>query len=273
MNTYLRSIRPPYLSTSLPSRRTPLLRTNSSTSERVNPHHHQSNKDRRYFTDTQRDQIDAECKATLQKLNTGIGQLQEAEKLRQDTLASLASKKHSRNGFQALGRWAAGGAGLSKSPEEALQDAQQKTIKLHRESVVWYLKRKMEEAVEIQSDMMQTRLDREIEKSKSMLYKTKGASGATIRNMEYGAMNDSGNGNGNDWPGGGKYSTSRAVEMDDMDRKKIEQQLSPKQLQLFEQENNDMLKHYEDTLDQVRYVLNLLIQPLQSSFFHLIQPI
>ena len=271
MNTYLRSIRPPYLSTSLPSRRTPLSRANSSTSERVNPHHHQSNKDRRYFTDTQRDQIDAECKATLQKLNTGIGQLQEAEKLRQDTLTSLANKKHSRNGFRALGRWAAGEVGVSNSPEEALEDAQQKTIKLHRESVIWYLKRKMEEAVEIQSGMMQTRLDREIEKSKSMLYKTKGASGATMGNMEYGAMNGSGDGNGNAWSGGGTYS--RAAVVDDMDRKKIEQQLSPEQLQLFEKENNDMLKHYENALDQVRYVLILSIQPAQSFPCYLIQPV
>lgn len=32
----------------------------------------------------------------------------------------------------------------------------------------------------------------------------------------------------------------------------VEQQLDPEQLQLFAQENQDMLKYYEDTLDQVR---------------------
>jgi hypothetical protein len=38
-----------------------------------------------------------------------------------------------------------------------------------------------------------------------------------------------------------------------------EQELSPEQLQMFEKENQDMLKHYESTLDQVRYVLRLFL--------------
>lgn len=32
-----------------------------------------------------------------------------------------------------------------------------------------------------------------------------------------------------------------------------EEELTPEQIQLFEKENQDMLKHYESTLDQVRY--------------------
>ena len=40
---------------------------------------------------------------------------------------------------------------MSKSPEEVLEDAQQQTVKLHRESILWYLKRKLEDAAEIQS--------------------------------------------------------------------------------------------------------------------------
>ena len=42
--------------------------------------------------------------------------------------------------------------------------------------------------------------------------------------------------------------------MEEEDKRQIEQQLTPEQLQLFAKENQDMLKHYEDTLDQVRYV-------------------
>ena len=52
--------------------------------------------------------------------------------------------------------------------------------------------------------------------------------------------------------------------MDEEDRRQIEQQLSPEQLQLFARENQDMLKHYEDTLDQVRYVN----WPFNSHFAH-----
>ena len=116
--------------------------------------------------------------------------------------------------------------------------------------------------------MMQTRLDREIEKSKSMLYKTKGTSVVIGGDIDFGSTN--GSGNGEAWSGGGAYSSSsRAAMADDTDRKKIEQQLSPEQLQLFEQENNDMLKRYEDTLDQVRYVLHL---PTSHLFFQIPSP-
>ena len=36
-----------------------------------------------------------------------------------------------------------------------------------------------------------------------------------------------------------------------------EEELSDEQMQLFAQENQDMMKHYQDTLDQVRYVLEI----------------
>jgi hypothetical protein len=36
-----------------------------------------------------------------------------------------------------------------------------------------------------------------------------------------------------------------------------EQELTPEQIQVFEKENQDMLKHYESTLDQVRFVPSL----------------
>ena len=44
---------------------------------------------------------------------------------------------------------------------------------------------------------------------------------------------------------------------EDESRRDIEQQLSPEQLQLFARENQDMLKQYEDTLDQVRSVFSM----------------
>lgn len=35
----------------------------------------------------------------------------------------------------------------------------------------------------------------------------------------------------------------------------VDDDLTPEQLQMFEKENQDMLKHYEATLDQVKYVI------------------
>ena len=96
---------------------------------------------------------------------------------------------------------------------------------------------------------MQTRLEREVEKSKSALYKTKGIVGG-VTMLEDTEVPKS---NGGSYPasGDGSYA-SKSPAMDASARERIEQTLSPEQLQLFEQENNDMLKHYEDTLDKVR---------------------
>ena len=179
--------------------------------------------------------------------------MEEAEKLRQNTRLKVELERHKRRGLGALGRWAAGGSvDNPKTPEEQLEAARQETIKVVRDSVIWYLRKKLEEAAEIQRGMMQTRLDREVEKSKSALYKTKGVVGgvATLEDMELSKSN------GGSYPGSGdgNYGT-RSPAMDASERKSIEQTLSPEQLQLFAQENNDMLKHYEDALDKVRYVL------------------
>lgn len=42
--------------------------------------------------------------------------------------------------------------------------------------------------------------------------------------------------------------------MSEADSAQIESQLSPEQLQLFAEENDTMLRHYEDTLGKVQYV-------------------
>ena len=63
-----------------------------------------------------------------------------------------------------------------------------------------------------------------------------------------------GGGGGGANAGGRGYGGKAAAAMEEEDKRQIEQQLTPEQLQLFAKENQDMLKHYEDTLDQVRYV-------------------
>ena len=201
----------------------------------------------------------------LRELNAAIRQLSDAEQLRQNTEATLAQKKRARNGFGLLGRWAAGGVGDSKSPEEEIDAARASTIKMHRESVIWYLTRKLEECGEVQRSMMETRLYREIEKSKSVLYKTRAS-----RRMSAVLAGMDGDVSEVDKPGGTRkppgYAANRAAHMDESERKGIEQQLSPNQLQLFAKENQDMLKHYEDTLDQVRYATHTTYTNSSNNF-------
>ncbi|SLM40749.1 t-SNARE [Lasallia pustulata] len=260
---YLRTIRQSYLSTSKPPHRHHLSRTNSLQSPTTPKIHH-------HLTDAQRDDIDAHSKQNLRNLNAAIRQLADAEQLRQDTIRQVAQSKRARQGLGALGRWAAGGVlgggRDKKSPEEEVEEARQNTIKMHRESVVWYLRRKLEEAGEVQRGMMEVRLEREVERSRSVLYKTRGsmaASGSSMPGVESpvtgGGMNGYGDGGvGTGGWGGGRGG--KAAQMEEEDRREIERQLSPEQLQLFAQENNEMLKMYEDQLDQIRTAERSMIE-------------
>ena len=164
-----------------------------------------------------------------------------------------------------LGRWAAGdGEETPKSPEETLEAAQQETIQVHRQSVIWYLRKKLGEAAEVQGSMMQTRVDREIEKSKSVLYNTKGIGSASSGIARTVDLTDKSNLNENIRyvRGSGVYQSGGATS--ETAEKKIEQTLSPEQLQQFAKENSDMLKHYEDTLDKVRYVPSNLLSEIDT---------
>ena len=218
----------------------------------------QASDERQYFTDAERDQIDAESKQLLRELNSAIRNLSDAETLRQNTESTLSRRKFGHGGLGVLGRWAAGGIGLEKSKDEELEEARTNGVKAHRESVLWYLRRKLEACGEVQRAMMETRLTREVEKSKSILYKTRGPNGMTsaIESTAFPRDFESTNPS--------KPNSAQGTQMDDQEKQNIEQQLSPEQLQLFAQENQDMLKHYEDTLDQVRYVCDVWFYSARS---------
>lgn len=214
----------------------------------------QAEKERRYLNDSQRDQIDAESKQVLRELNAAIRNLSDAEQLRQNTETTISRQKHGRGGLGALGKWAAGGLVQGKSAEEEADDAKANGIRLHRDGILWYLKRRLEECGEVQRSMMETRLIREVEKSKSVLYKTQG-SRISASLLEAESSNKSSSVNGRS-----ANTALKGAQLDEQERKHIEQQLSPEQLQLFAQENQDMLKHYEGALDQVRYATIRLIE-------------
>lgn len=131
---------------------------------------------------------------------------------------------------------------------------------LCRDSVLWYLGRKLEGVGEVQRGMMERRLEREVERGRSVLYKVKGDMGGMSGVEGINGFAEEGGGrvgergNGSGYRGGGGAT-------EDESRREIENQLSPEQLQIFARENQDMLKHYEDTLDQVRYVTHSLPLP------------
>lgn len=94
---------------------------------------------------------------------------------------------------------------------------------------------------------MEVRLGREVEKSKSVLYKARVTGG-----IPYAREEDEVNGPVS--PTGSKRkSRAQSWELaNDSGSMQNGNELSEEQIQLFAAENADLLKHYEDQLDQVR---------------------
>jgi len=229
----LAAIRQSYLSTAHPPQRTKHYLRASASAPR--------DKDAKYLTDVERAEIDAQAKQSLRDLNYAINTLRDAEQIRQTTESQLALRKRAQQGLGALGRWAAGGAVTAKSADEALAEAKANSINAHRESIIWSLQNQLEACGRFQSSMMEIRLLREVEKSKSVLYKTRATGPGHL--------------------GPVPPMSSHATDGSESARAGVEAQLDAEQLQLFAQENQDMLQQYEDQLDKVRCVCPSSIHP------------
>ena len=240
LNAYLRGIRQSYLSTAPPPRRN---YSSSKTSQST------------HLTDRQKEEIDAETKQLLRELNASIRNLADAEQLRQNTEATLTRKRYARLGLGALGAWAAGGEGHTKSDEQEEEEARANAISMHRESVLWYLRQKLQQCGSLQASMMEKRIMREVEKNRSVLAKS--CSGTV---GERGGLGDAPVPPPTLFPG-----SSAALQETHPQQYNPEEELTPEQIQMFERENQDMLKHYESTLDQVRCVYLISICPIRPA--------
>lgn len=117
----------------------------------------------------------------------------------------------------------------------------------------------------MQRDMVEKRIERAKEREKSVLYKAATSTSPVL---------NSGSGFGGSAPatgGGGGVSisapstypdaaleltepTAKGTTLDAAEVAAIEAELSPEQLQLFAEENDSMVRYYEDTLNKVQYV-------------------
>ncbi|KAB5576244.1 hypothetical protein GE09DRAFT_619521 [Coniochaeta sp. 2T2.1] len=243
LHTDLLSIRQSYLSTAQP--RKTHLRSRSQTSSHAQPQH---------LTDRDREEIDANAKSTLRDLNASIRALSEAEQLRRETATALLKKKYaSRFGVN----WASGGglAGSTKSPAQVAEEDANGQTAAHREAVLWFLRQRLGEVGRTQAGMMETRLTREMEKNRSVLAKARGGMVGL-----------------NDFPGmagemGEVSSATRRQSVRGLPPGEEERQgqqpqydLTEEQRQMFEKGNQDMLKHYESTLDKVRTAEKSLVE-------------
>lgn len=180
----------------------------------------------------------------LRELNASIRRLADVEQARADIEGKLIQKKFVR-GLGALGAWASGGAATSKSPEHVEAEDRAKTISAHRDSVLWLLRHRLQGCVKTQQDMMEIRLMREMEKNRSILAKARGQDTVFSSNNGAGLVEP---GHAADW----KKDNSPPLPQDATPSYNPANDLTPEQIQMFEKDNQDMLKHYESTLDQVR---------------------
>ena len=264
LTRFLLSVRQSYLSTARgpppPSR---IRRTGSNASSISSPI---DGPERKYLTDKDRDAIDLEAKTIVRQSITVIQNLEAAEKIRIDT-ERIKYKKLKRRldlGNVLRGGWKAilveDDEGEERSGKDA-EDEQMRAVRLLREAVIWWLRNRLEKASEIQRDQQETRVMRQVERSKSMLYKGAGVvqghrTTASVSEMEVIVSRHDSIGGGGGGSGTGKWGSSLPQE----EKEDIEQMLSPEQLQIFAKENQDMMKHYEDTLNQARSVPHFLAQ-------------
>lgn len=237
MITYLRSIRQSYLSAAPPPRRRHVLHgttQQTSAAEQI------------YLTNEQRDQIDAEAKGVLRDLHAAVFNLKQAEQIRQSADEAILKKRRHRNGFGVLGQWANGGGATAVAPEEQADDARATTIKAFREGVVWYLEWRLQECGGVQTSMMQIRINRELEKNKSVLYKSGGLAAVPAW--------DDNDDKTQRMSKKAKTGGQNGLGVDEYNEFNDGQALNDDQVQIFAQENKDMLKLYEDKLGKVRYV-------------------
>ncbi|KAG8531562.1 uncharacterized protein KY384_003192 [Bacidia gigantensis] len=202
-----------------------------------------------WLSDKDKDSVDASSKTLLRDLSASLTQLASAESVRRETSARVLATKYSKG---ILGRWAAGSGATEKMAEQTLEEAKLDTLKVVRDSVIWYLTIRLEEVGRTQQGMMERRLEREVERGRSVLYKSRPKGFDSSMETSFGMDSLNGNLPEDNARKKREVQVEKGVALEDQDRKQMEQQLSPDQLQLFAKENQDMQKQYEDTLDQVQ---------------------
>ncbi|KAK3323391.1 hypothetical protein B0T19DRAFT_202729 [Cercophora scortea] len=244
LHSDLRNLRQAYLSTAAPRK------THLRTVSRNGP------AQTVYLTDRDREEIDANAKLTLRDLIARFRALEDAENLRQATDAVLIQKKYSRV-LGSLGSWAAGGgggaSGKGKTAEHTAAEAAARQLADHRKGVLDFLKQRLEEAAKTQRVMIETRLAREEEKKRSVLAKARGASISTGRD----ASNFHKRGSISSLA---TTSASPSLPADEFERRPPLDDLTEDQRQMFEKGNQDMLKHFDSTLDKIRTADRSLVE-------------
>ncbi|KAL4729501.1 hypothetical protein ACLX1H_003921 [Fusarium chlamydosporum] len=216
-----------------------------STAQPRKPNSRAAKSQTRVLSDRDREEVDANAKQMIRELNAGIRALDEAEQLRRETETAMIRKKYV-GGLGALGSWASGGMVSSKTQEHEEAEARARDVGIHRDSILWFLRQRLELCCRTQQDMMEARLTREMEKSRSMLSRA-GIAGDFA-----------------EFPPSARRLSQTApagqIPTSDDDGQFPSQGLTDEQIQMFEEGNQDMMKHFESSLDKVRTAEKSLLE-------------
>ncbi|KAL6246530.1 syntaxin ufe1 [Rhinocladiella similis] len=246
---YLRAIRTPYLSTAQPPRHSRRNEPATSLSSRQDweiPEH---------LNDSQRETIDSETSSVLREINGRISDLSSAVDLQHDTARRVLEKRYGRpNGI--LWRWAAGdgdNTDAGKSSAQLDDEGRIWTTKTFRDGVLWYLGKRLKDAITMQQEMVEKRLDRERQKQMSVLYDPRNKGVNPSRDTTFTASNREKYGN-QDLRGHDEYKPWN----DPTEAR--QQDLSAEQLQLFEEENKGIFEHFNNQMAKVTQVEKSLME-------------
>jgi syntaxin 18 len=194
------------------------------------------------LTDQDKDEVDAAATKTIRELRRAIKSLQEVEEVRQKTEQTLTQRKYKKLGG-ALVSWAAGGAGHNKTMDQELDEAKMGAISSQRENIILYLGEKLKDCAVLQRSMMEKRINRILEKRKGVL------ANAKPRSHDLSTFATS-------------TTNHASISPDGMaPQYQPDEDLTPEQKQMFEEDHQDMLRHFEDRLTRVTLV-NLCSLPV-----------
>lgn len=242
----------PYLSTAPPPRRNQKhARVASDSKSRFGPIP-------AYVTDTQREDIDRQCNSYLRDIGASISALNQACNLRHETAQRRLQQSYGKSS-NFLMRWAAGSdesGQAGKSDEQIDEENREWTIDQFRRGVLEHLNHWYKLSFKNVEEMVRIRTEREEEKLKSSL------SDARNRNIRLSSAYDDLAESNIDTLAHDTYNPAL-----DVNGGAAGPELTPEQLQLFEEENDSLMKHYNDTLTQVTQTEKSLmeIQSLQTT--------
>ncbi|KAH6895599.1 hypothetical protein B0T10DRAFT_221812 [Thelonectria olida] len=216
-----------------------------STAQPRKSHSRSANGQSRVLSERDREEIDANAKQMIRELNSSIRALEEAEQLRQETESAIIRKQYGR-GFGALGSWATGGMASSKTDEHAAAEGKAQVKGLYRQGILLFLRHWLEGCCRTQQNMIETRLARELDRNHSSLAKAEATTLGDLADFAPSARRAS-------------QDYTRHIPMSD-DAQTPAQTLTEDQIQMFEEGNQDMMKHYEGNIVKVRTAQKSLLE-------------